>query len=84
MYYNVRERTSVKAIKRCVVVDGLWRLTPLSTIFQLYRGGQFYRRRKPEDPEKTIDLSNVTDKLYHIMLFRLSAIRTHNIFGDRG
>jgi len=39
-------------------------LTSLSRIFQLYRGGQFYFWRKPEYPEKTTDLSQVTDRPY--------------------
>jgi hypothetical protein len=42
-----------------------WCNITLTTIFQLYR--KFYWWRKPEYPEKTTYLPQVTDRLHHIL-----------------
>jgi hypothetical protein len=57
-------------------------LTPLSKIFQCL----LLLWRKLEYPEKSTDLSQVTDKLYHIMFYRvhlaMNGVQTHNLSNE--
>ena len=80
-----------KGIRRAMIAVhlelGLCCLTSLSPILQLYDGGQFYWWRKQEYPDKTTDLSQVTDKLLsHNVVSStpgLCGVRTQKVTADR-
>jgi len=58
-YIPKKTKNNFYSIFLCVV----WTMA-ISTKFWLYSGSQFYWWRKPECPEKTTDLSQVTDKTF--------------------
>jgi hypothetical protein len=60
-----------------------WCLIPLSTIFQLYHGDQFYWW--PGDPEENHwpVLSHWQTLSHNVVHLALITIRIHNISGDR-
>jgi hypothetical protein len=77
----------LKAHFRTTLLHGwfrLWCLTPLLTIYSV-----LYRRSilLAVETGETTDLSQVADKFYHIMLYRvhlaMNGIRTHNYSGNR-
>ena len=74
-------------VEICMIRVGVMVFNATINTIQLYRGGQFNWWRKPEYPGKTTGLSQVTDILYHILLYRvrlaLRRIGTHNISDDR-
>ena len=60
---------------------------PLTFHILIFSSETTYWWRKPKYPVKTTDLSQVNDKLYHIMLYRLhlamNVVWTHTLNGDR-
>jgi hypothetical protein len=66
---------------------GLWCLMPFLTVFQLYRGGQYYWLEETRvHGENYRPAASHCQTLSHNVVLstpRLNRIRTHNVSGDR-
>ena len=76
---------TTQGLKVCLFV--WWCLTPLSTIFQLFCGSQFYWWRKPEDPRKPklqqLVASHRQTLSHNVVHLSLINIRINKISSDR-
>jgi hypothetical protein len=80
-FYRMTLKLQALKENRSFMIDMLidcWCLTPISAIFQLCHGNQFYWLKKPEYPERTTDHGQATGKLYHLRLSYFK-LRFHNI-----
>ena len=66
--YLIGREPEVAPLPQDLIWSDVLCLTPLSAIFQLYHGDQFYWWKKSEYPERTTDHGQATGKLYHLRL----------------